>query len=173
MNPAKTVSDRCIDELTPSPRKGLLSLAVLVTLSVAWFMLRSDDVRDAPSSETDGREFLPVLDVPGVYHAAPIAARQDVSADANAASAPLKIEIATNGWCWISAESDDARVLYGLIEPGKRVVLEAQRRISLRLGDGGAVSVSINDAPPRTPGRPGEVVAFELTPDSVNDLRDS
>jgi hypothetical protein len=85
---------------------------------------------------------------------------------------PLKVDLATTGWCWVVAESDGERVLYGLIEPGEHIVLEAQRKISLRLGDAGSVTLSVNEGPHYTPGLEGEVVELEVTPEDVERLRD-
>jgi hypothetical protein len=67
----------------------------------------------------------------------------------------------------VALERDGERVVYGLIEPGTHVVVEGRRQISLRLGDAGAVRLSVNDGPSRTPGRDGEVVELNVTSDDV------
>jgi Domain of unknown function (DUF4115) len=96
-----------------------------------------------------------------------------VTASAMAATAaPLRIEMAAANWCWVAAETDGARVMYRLVEPGERVVLEGQRTIALRLGNAGAVTLSINDGPRRSPGGEGQVVELEVTPDNVEGLRE-
>jgi hypothetical protein len=80
--------------------------------------------------------------------------------------------MAASDWCWVAAESDGERVLYRLLEPGEHVVLEGERRIALRLGNAGSVTVSINDGPSRSPGVNGQVVELELTPDNVEAFRE-
>jgi hypothetical protein len=90
-----------------------------------------------------------------------------VAAVADPVQTPLKVELHTTDWCWVSAESDGDRVVYGLLEPGRRVVVEGRHRISLRLGDGGAVRVSVNDEAGQTPGADGEVVEMEITSDDL------
>lgn len=44
--------------------------------------------------------------------------------------------------------------------------------ISLRLGDAGSVTLSINDGPRRSAGVDGEVVELKLTPANIGSLRD-
>jgi hypothetical protein len=56
----------------------------------------------------------------------------------------LRIELAATSWCWVAAESDGKRALYRLVKPGERVVLEGQNVISVRLGNAGSVTLSIN-----------------------------
>jgi hypothetical protein len=75
--------------------------------------------------------------------------------------------LTTTGWCWVVAESDGERVVYGLIEPGKHLVVEGERHISLRLGDAGSVQLSINGGPTRTAGADGEVVELEVASDAA------
>lgn len=80
--------------------------------------------------------------------------------------------MAVTAWCWVAAESDGERALYRLVKPGERVVLEGQRMLALRLANAGAVTLSINDGPPRSAGDDGDVVELTLTPDNVESLRD-
>jgi transcriptional regulator with XRE-family HTH domain len=154
--------DRGVEVLDPSHQRSIVTLAVLATLSVAWFSLQSDPEpagrRPDPKSATESRVQPASVDAKGS------AAAPDI---------PLKIDLTTTGWCWVAVESDGERVVYGLIEPGKRVVVEGQRRISLRLGDAGSVQMSINDGPRRTAGGPGEVVELEVTPDPVPTVNES
>ena len=75
---------------------------------------------------------------------------------------PLRIELTATNWCWVAAESDGKRALYRLVEPGERVVLEGHHLISVRLGNAGSVTLSINDGPGRLAGGIGEVVQREV-----------
>ena len=70
----------------------------------------------------------------------------------------------------VAAESDGERVIYRLLSPGERVMLEGERVIALRLGNAGSVTLSINDGPRRSPGRDGQVVELELTPEQLAEL---
>jgi hypothetical protein len=87
--------------------------------------------------------------------------------------APLRIDMTAIGWCWVAAQTDSERVMYRLVQPGERVLLEGRRLISLRLGDAGSVTLSINEGPRRTLGRDGEVAELQLTPHNVAGLRDA
>ena len=174
---AATPSDRLIEELTPSGRRNAVTLAVLATLSVAWFVLRPDP---APRSSGPGDSAAASPSEPratSVDAVRALAATDDqetgLGATALSSSGALKIDLTTTRLCWVAAESDGERVVYGLIEPGKSIVIEGQRRISLRVGDAGAVRVSINDGPRRTPGADGEVVDLDVTSDAVQALNDA
>jgi cytoskeleton protein RodZ len=164
-----TTGDKWIEQVTPSPRGTIVTMAVLSTLTAAWFRLQTDPVPErvgfynrpneplvAPASLTSNTDFTTPEER---------SAGGRVATSRELPGAPLKIEVATTGWCWVDAESDGERVLYGLVEPGQHIVLEGHRSISLRLGDAGAVSLSINGGRPRTPGTRGEVVELEVTPD--------
>lgn len=87
---------------------------------------------------------------------------------ATAQDGPLKIALTTTGRCWVSVERDGERVVYGLIESGQHLVVQGHRLIAVRLGDAGAVELSVNDEPASVPGAKGEVVEIEITADAVS-----
>lgn len=162
-----TPPDRWVEALQPPQRRTIVTLTALATLSVAWFALQPDPVSPSwlnTQSSSESRVRPAPVDAqrtpgaPEVHRDGPRAATAVPSPEL-----PLKVDLTTTGWCWVAAERDGERVVYELIEPGKRVVVEGQRRISLRLGDAGSVQVSINDGPSRTPGADGEVVELEVT----------
>ena len=166
--------DKLLRPLTPSPRRSVVTLVGPIALAAVWFAW-PDRVGPAHPAPEVVRELIPArapLDTSasGTIH------RASESADRTEASSqidvPLRIAMDATGWCWVAAESDGERVMYRLVEPGERVVLEGQRIISLRLGDAGSVVLSINGGVRRSPGRSGEVVELEVTADNVGDLRD-
>ena len=146
-----------IEQLTPSPRRSVVTLVALCVAGLAWFMFRPGPVRSnvPPRALPDG--------FPGI--AVPIAS------PAPTPGVPLRIELAATGQCWVAAATDGERVLYRLVEPGEHVVLEAQRLISIRLGDAGSVMLSINDGARQSFGGPGEVVDLEVTPGNAHRYR--
>jgi cytoskeleton protein RodZ len=168
------LEQKWVQQLTPTPRRSIITLAALAAPAVAWFMLQS-----GPSSREQSHHavdaFTPAP-ASGEGAIALIAELPDTAkARANVAEAstvPLRVEMQASGWCWVAAESDGERVMYRLVEPGERLMLEGQNLISLRLGDAGAVTVSINDGPERSLGGNGEVAELEVTPDNVEGLRD-
>ena len=171
---AMTGQDRLIDQLTPSPRGTIVSMTVMVALSLAWFAYQRgpspqsspEDARDEFSSAQIAPQLPGAIEMPGTPVGDPRVAAVDAVLEV-----PLRVALTATDWCWVSAETDGERVLYRLIEPGEHLVLEGQRRISLRLGDAGAVTVSINDGPRRTPGADGEVVELDVRSDDVWKVR--
>lgn len=161
-----------VQQLTPSPRRSIVTLAALTVLAAAWFMLQPGPAGPkAPLA--DAVSELVGLPVPGGASITLTAGATTPTAIApHTTDVPLRIQMAATGWCWVAAETDGERVLYRLVAPGEHVVLEAQRLISLRLGDAGSVKLSINDGAERTFGGHGEVVELEVTPANVDGLRD-
>ena len=82
----------------------------------------------------------------------------------------LRLEIRTKGPCWVSAVADGERVIYRLMQPGDRTLVEARIAITLRVGDAGAVAYSINGATGRPLGRNGEPVTVRITNDNFKRL---
>ena len=152
-------TDRWLQQLN-SPQRSIVTLAVLAVVTAAWFWLRTDPVQPSVRLDDD----LAVRYSPGAV--------SRVAAVDQPAQLPLRIEMAVTAWCWVAAESDGERALYRLVKPGERVVVEGQRKISLRLGNAGSVTLSINDGPRRSAGEDGEVVELTLTPENAEALRD-
>lgn len=168
---ASTPRDKLIEQLTPSPRGSIVSFAVLAVLAAGWFMLQPAPAGTNLPADRPGFVALRVDDAERAvadYPLDAVATPAHIPADRGAA---LWIEITAASWCWIAANSDGDRVLYRLVEPGESVTLEAQKEIRLRVGDAGAVSLSINDGPSRSLGRAGEVVELEVTADNLEALR--
>jgi cytoskeletal protein RodZ len=172
---AAAIPDRWIEELTPSRRRAMLTLTVLAALSAVWFGFQADP--GPAESRRDGVE--PPSESP--VTSSSMNAQTTVGAPAlpsggahvSSPDISLKIDLTTTGWCWVAAESDGERVLYELVEPGQRLVVEGQDRISLRVGDAGAVQLSINGGPRRVPGADGEVVEMVITSDAAPRLDDA
>ena len=72
------------------------------------------------------------------------------------------------GWCWVSAVSDGERVLYRLMRPGERTLIEARREMIVRIGDAGALTYAVNGTPGQPLGRSGEVVTVRISGDSLD-----
>ena len=162
-----------VSDLTPSPPSSIVSIVVTIALAMGWFAWRDGVERPVPSDTSDeliGSTLL-VDEAPGSTAIQRTSAPPEGIAARPQVDTSLRIEMAATGWCWVAAESDGERAMYRLVEPGERVVFEGRRMISLRLGDGGSVTLSINDGPPRQAGKDGEIVELKLTPDNVAALR--
>jgi transcriptional regulator with XRE-family HTH domain len=84
--------------------------------------------------------------------------------------AAFRVEMRFTGWCWVSAAADGERVLHRLMRPGETTLIEAQRTITLRLGDASAVIYSVNGAAGQPLGGKGEAVTVQISSDSVDRL---
>jgi cytoskeletal protein RodZ len=123
---------------------------------------------DAPASSPTTR---PVPDGP-----APAAPAEAVVRTANAPplpaspSAPLTVKLVAEGPCWVSAESDHGATVQRLLAQGDAMELAAERTLVLRVGDAGALALTINGRAARPLGARGEVVTVQLSPETVQDL---
>ena len=61
------------------------------------------------------------------------------------------------GPCWVAATVDGRRTIYQILQPGERHTLVAEREMTIRFGDAGAVAWTINGRDPGTPGANGAV----------------
>ena len=69
----------------------------------------------------------------------------------------LSIALTAERECWVAANADGRRVIYRLMQPGEKATIDAQQGITLRVGDAGALTVSVNGEAPRAFGGHGEV----------------
>lgn len=168
------IEDKWAIQLTSSPRGSIVTLVILIALAVGWFAWPDGIEPPLPASTLAG-ELIPARPLLDTAAAAPIrkaSALAEGTMTSSRIDVPLRIELAATDWCWVAAKSDGQRALYRLVEPGERVVIEGHRVISLRLGNAGSVTLSINDGPRRLAGGDSEVVDVQLTPDNVEALRD-
>ena len=98
-----------------------------------------------------------------------VAAGRPSAGTAPAASAErsvvaLHVRIEATGRCWITAHADGRLVVSRMVDRGEVVLVDAQSRIRLRLGDAGAVSCTLNGVAGPPLGRPGQPVTVYLTP---------
>ena len=167
--PVITEPDAALQELTPRPQRSLWTFATVAAPAVAWFMLQPGPVgATAPLG--------PVAPEPAVMMSPyasvafnPDSDRAPVPAanTADATASPLQLEMTATEACWVAADTDGERVLYRLVEPGERVQLQAHNRIVLRLGNAGAMTLSINGGPGRSFGAVGQIVNLDITPGNV------
>jgi hypothetical protein len=153
-------------------------LAVLVTivgiLVCGSLILERGQV---PHEASDGRGMLRAVeaDLPDDTAQTDDSDGTEEVAFANAAvadirAASLRLEIRTKGPCWVSAVADGERVVYRLMQPGERTLVEARVSITLRVGDAGTVAYSINGETGRPLGRNGEAVTVRITNDNLGGL---
>jgi hypothetical protein len=83
-------------------------------------------------------------------------------AGATHVSPPLVVDLAVTRPCWVAGSADGARVVYRLLQPGERVQARGSV-ITLRVGDAGALQLSVDGQPARQVGGDGEVLTFSIT----------
>ena len=167
---------RGIRQLAPSSRRPIATLVILIAMAMGWFTWPDDAELTTPAATRSGEVIAAqaLRDAAAAFAATHKASEPATEpAPSTQMDAPLRVELAATGWCWVAAESDGKRALYRLLEPGEHVVLEGWRTISLRLGNAGSVAVSVNDGPRRAAGGDGEVVDLKFTRDDREPLRDS
>lgn len=169
-----TREDRVVARLADPRLRSVVSLLGFIALAAVWFAQTRDaaptDAASTLISELSASHAL--LDNAGISIER-IGRFAEPIANVSPIDVALRIEISAAGRCWVAAESDGERVIYRLMEPGERAIIEGERTISLRLGDGGSVMLSINGGARRAPGGAGEVVELEVTPDTVDTLQES
>jgi cytoskeletal protein RodZ len=69
--------------------------------------------------------------------------------------------------CWVAATVDGRRTIYQILQPGERHTLVAERDMTIRFGDAGAVGWTINGRDAGTPGANGAVRNVHLTAENA------
>ena len=136
---------------------GTVVLVILIAIAGAWLYVsqrpRSEIVQQPVG--TAGR--APAAGA--VTDAAPGPLREPHAAavDDAVAMSLLKVEINPTRVVWVEATADGKRILYALISPDQRRVIEARQEFLLRVGDAGAFRYMVNGVQGREVGGPGEV----------------
>jgi Domain of unknown function (DUF4115)/Helix-turn-helix domain len=75
----------------------------------------------------------------------------------------MKVEIIPTRVVWVEAKADGKRILYALVTPDQRQVIEAHQEFLLRVGDAGAFRYMVNGVQGREVGGPGQVREMRIT----------
>jgi hypothetical protein len=86
-------------------------------------------------------------------------------------AAPLRFAFLVSRPCWVTAMADGQRALYRIVYPGDPQVLNAQRDITIRFGDAGAVTWSINGREGTPLGGNGAIRDVRITPENAATFR--
>jgi hypothetical protein len=73
--------------------------------------------------------------------------------------------------CWVAATVDGRRTIYRTLQAGERETLVAEREMTIRFGDAGAVAWTINGRDAGSPGAGGSVRDVRITPENVAKAR--
>jgi cytoskeleton protein RodZ len=160
----------------PSQWIGMATaVAVLLVVVAAAVVLgrRGERAVDAGTVGTTGTSpAAPGAGVPSVASKAP-----ERSAAANApaivqpATPAVTVVLSLTRACWVSATADGRRVIYRILQPGERHTLTATRELTLRFGDAGGLTWTINGRDAGTPGANGAVRDARITPENAGTMR--
>ena len=93
----------------------------------------------------------------------------DVDLPGPAADSPIVAAVAVTRPCWVTASADGVRTIYRTLQPGERV--EARGRVlTLRVGDAGALRLSLEGEAAGPLGASGEVVSLRITRENYRSL---
>ncbi len=139
--------------------------AVLIAAFVLWmyFNHRVQSGADAQVVGTAGRADSAERATDAAPAAAPDGAPASLIGSGARAGSPLTVEINPTAVVWVEARADGKRVLYALISPDERRVIEARDECLVRVGDAGAFRYLVNGVQGRQLGRSGEVRQLRIT----------
>jgi cytoskeletal protein RodZ len=146
-----------------SRRRPVVATAAVLALAIAAVVMfwQPDAAAPPPASRTVGTSGT----------ADPAATTQPEGPPPSPAAVRDESEIVvmlqTERAVWIAATTDGVRVLYRTIPPGTTETLRAQEAITLRVGDAGAVRLSVNGGPAEPMGPSGRIRDITLTPATV------
>jgi cytoskeletal protein RodZ len=154
------------------PRRPVWLAVALVGLVLFFFISRDPAVEEPSASGATAATAEPeaaaaVQQASAAVESPPVSGQAASAAHAQA----LSVVVVANGPAWIEAHSDGRRVLYELLEPGASPHLSADREVRLRVGDAGAVSLTVNNRPVGVLGARGAVRDLLITPENEGTIR--
>ncbi len=140
---------------------GWLAAAVAVAGLIAYLLLFGgrDDRADAAGVPI---EAATGTDAVAASHTTPENDAREAGA-AMAVGEPFRLELRTQGLCWVVISIDGAPVLARLLKPGERHEFDVAEEAVIRVGDPGALTMSINGETGRPLGPAGEPVDVRIT----------
>jgi cytoskeleton protein RodZ len=96
---------------------------------------------------------------------APAAA--DASAGPGGSAAPLIVGLVASEDCWLSVTVDGATLAQRTLGAGERTEYRGNRTVTLRIGNAGALSMTVNGKPAKSLGGRGQTLTTTITPDTA------
>lgn len=149
------------------PRR--LAWLVLPIIAIVWFMLAGRGSNpDAARIDREGP--TPPEPVAAVKdESPPVGPRADARPAGGSAehAGAISVVLSTTGAAWVEARADGQRVLYELLDSGVERRLSAERDMTMRIGDAGAVSLTFNGRQVGVLGDRGQIRVLRITPEGV------
>jgi cytoskeletal protein RodZ len=162
----------------PSQWLGLVAaLTILALVVTAAIVLgrRSPAARDgsvvgtsgtvAASPATKSADKAADIPTPVDHPAAPASTATPTPA------APIVLSFTMNRACWVTASADGKRVVYRTLQAGEQQTIPAQQDVTIRFGDAGAVSWTLNGRQGTPLGGNGAVRDLHITPQNAANIR--
>jgi cytoskeletal protein RodZ len=141
-----------------------LTIVIVVACSFgAYRLLRSPEPRH-PAAQASATQHG--TDTPAPSKVGDAARRPEIGtsgAGDRSQTGTMRVQIRTDGACWVAATADGKRQVYRLMQPGESYEVTAERDIVLRVGDPGAFAFSIDGVEARPLGPHGRPVTARIT----------
>ncbi len=154
-----------LDSPTPHFSAPLILILALIGIGVAVAL--NVPTRTAP----DGLQAVGTSGTTRPIAAAGSDAVPATAPAAQASRAEVALIIEATAPSWVAATADGSRVVYRNLQPGERETLRAARELTLRVGNAGAITWTINGQTRGAMGKPGEVRDVTLSPDTASVIR--
>lgn len=137
---------------------GLAALLLALVFLVPWLIERlgPEERAEEPPPGVALSEPAEVLPAPPPAPVSP-----------EAPAAPLEVTLDFRQNCWVEASVDGEPRVAEMRVQGESLQLQAQERVTLRLGNAGAVDVEVNGRPYDLGAQPGEVRTVEIALDDL------
>ena len=148
---------------------GMLIIAAIVAYVVYQNRPPTETPHEAASPGRSVRPAVPAP-APGLSTAAqPAGAAAAAPATADRAGA-MRLDLHATSACRVDAQVDGHRAIDRVLQPGERVTLTVHEIAVLRLGDAGALELTIDGRPGRALGRRGEAATARITRATMADF---
>jgi cytoskeletal protein RodZ len=77
---------------------------------------------------------------------------------------PIALQLKAIEETWLSLQADDQSGKEMILKPGEGMIVQASRRILMKLGNAGGLDLVLNGKPLGKPGKSGEVLTLVVTP---------
>ena len=163
--PAQPIFDRSpspraaatFDDSTQSREVQILQLCIILLIVALYF-----GVVRRPTAPTVGDVKTVAPAEAAAPGETPVATNGRAEAPAPV-DTPLLLEFRAQSPCWIEATADGQPRLRRLMGAGERETVTARDAVSLRIGDPGALTLSINGVAGKPLGRPGRLATAQIT----------
>ena len=141
----------------------LLAISLPVAGVVLYFSMSGRPAADPPAAPSAPRgQTQPA--VPAIAAPSPDLPRAALSPASTVVSPDrFTVGVTVSGPCWFVATVDGNKVLERQLQAGEHQTFDVRRDLVLTAGDAGVVTLTLNDAPARPLGKPGDVVTAHLT----------